>query len=50
MLEEGENENDKWITVTGKGKTKNLLKPKLELKLHNTFAILSQPSAPTIYT
>jgi hypothetical protein len=33
----------------GKGKTKKLLKPKLELKLHNAFAILSQPNAPTSY-
>jgi hypothetical protein len=49
MLEEGENENDKWNTVTGIGKTKNLLKPKLEPKLHNAFAILSQPNATTIY-
>ncbi len=49
MPEEGENKDDKWITVTGKGKTKNLLKPKLEPKLHNAFAILSQPDAPTIY-
>jgi hypothetical protein len=49
MPEEGENENDKCITVTGNGKTKSLLKPKLERQLHNAFAILSQPSAPTIY-
>ncbi len=35
--------------MTGKGKNKNLLKPKLEPKLHNAFAILSQPDAPTIY-
>jgi hypothetical protein len=35
--------------VTGNGKTKKLLKPKLEPKLHNAFAILSQPNAPTIY-
>jgi hypothetical protein len=49
MPEEGENENAKWITVTGNGKTKKLLKPKLEPKLHNAFAILSQPNAPTIY-
>jgi hypothetical protein len=49
MPEEGENKNDKWITVTGNGKTKSLLKPKLEPKLHNAFAILSQPNAPTIY-
>jgi hypothetical protein len=47
--EEGDNKNDKWITVTGNGKTKNLLKPKLEPKLHNAFAILSQPNALTIY-
>ncbi len=31
--------------MTGNGKTKNLLKPKLESKLHNAFAILSQPNA-----
>jgi hypothetical protein len=49
MPEEGENKDDKWITVTGKGKTKNLLKPKLKPKLHNAFAILSQFDAPTIY-
>jgi hypothetical protein len=49
MPEEGENEDDKWITVTGSGKIKNLLKPKLEPKLHNAFAILSQTNAPTIY-
>jgi hypothetical protein len=48
MPKEGENKDDKWITVTGKGKTKNLLKPKLKLKLHNALAILSQPNAPTI--
>ncbi len=47
--EEGENENDKWITVTGNGKTKHLLKPKLKPKLHNAFVILSQPNAPIIY-
>jgi hypothetical protein len=35
--------------VTGEGKTKTLLKPKLEPKLHNAFARLSQPDAPTIY-
>jgi hypothetical protein len=49
MPEEGENKDDKWITVTGKGKTKILLKPKLKPTLHNAFAILSQPDAPTIY-
>jgi hypothetical protein len=49
MPEEGENKNAKWITVSGNGKTKNLLKPKLKPKLHNAFAILSQPNAPTIY-
>jgi hypothetical protein len=49
MLEEGENKDDQWITVTGKGKIKKLLKPKLEPKLHNAYAILSQPDAPTIY-
>jgi hypothetical protein len=48
-MNEGENKDDKWITVTGKGKTKKLLKPKLEPKLHKAFAILSQPNAPTIY-
>jgi hypothetical protein len=49
MPEEGENKNDKWITVTGNSKTKNLLKPKLEPKLHNAFAILFQPNTSTIY-
>ncbi len=38
---------DKWITVAGNGKTKNLLSPKPKPKLHNAFAILSQPNAPT---
>jgi hypothetical protein len=46
-LEEGENKNDEWITVTGKGKTKKLLNPKPKPKLHNAFAILSQPNATT---
>jgi hypothetical protein len=46
-LEDGENDNDKWITVTGNGKTKKLLNPKPKPKLHNAFAILSQPNAPT---
>jgi hypothetical protein len=49
MSKEGENEDDKWITVTGSGKTKKLLKPKLKPKLHNAFAILSQPNDPTNY-
>ena len=48
-MEEGENEDDKWITVTGRGKHKNLLKPKLKPTLHNAFAILSQPNNPTRY-
>jgi hypothetical protein len=48
-LEEGENKEDKWITVTGRGKTKRLLKPTLKPKLHNAFAILSQPNDPTSY-
>ena len=47
--EEGENEDGKWITVTGLGKTKKLLKPTLALKLHNAFAILSLPDDPTSY-
>ncbi len=47
--EEGENENDKWITVTGTSKTKNLLNPKPKPKLHNLFALLVQPDAPTYY-
>ncbi len=46
---EGENKDDKWITVTGSGKTKKLLKPKLKPTLHNAFAILSQPDNPTSY-
>ena len=47
--EEGEREDDKWIMVTGRGKTKKLLKPKLKPTLHNAFAILSQPDDPTSY-
>jgi hypothetical protein len=47
MPEDGENKNDKWITVTGNSKTKNLLNPKPNPKVHNAFAILSQPNAPT---
>jgi hypothetical protein len=48
--EKGENEDGKWITVTGRGKTKKLLKPnKLKSKVHNAFAILSQPDNPTCY-
>jgi hypothetical protein len=42
MPEDRENDNDKWITVTGNGKTKQLLNP-------NAFAILSQPNAPIYY-
>jgi hypothetical protein len=49
MLEDGKNSNDKWITVTGNGKTKNLLNPKSNPKVHNAFAILSQPDAITHY-
>jgi len=48
-LEEGENKDDKWITVTGRGKTQKLLKPKLTPTLHNAFAIPSQPDNPTHY-
>jgi hypothetical protein len=48
-LKEGKNEDDKWITVTGSGKTKKLLTPKLKPTLHNAFAILSQPDDPTNY-
>jgi hypothetical protein len=46
MPEDGEN-NDKWIMVTGKGKTQNLLYPKPYPKVHNAFSIPSQPDAPT---
>jgi len=35
--------------VTGKGRNKILLKPKLKPTLHNAFAILSQPDDPTNY-
>ena len=35
--------------MTGRGKTKKLLKPKLKPTLHNAFAILSQPDDPTSY-
>ena len=48
-MEEEDNENDKWITVTGNGRNKILLKPKLKTTLHNAFAILSQPDDPTNY-
>ncbi len=48
-MEEGENEDDKWITVTGRGKTKQLPKPKLKPTVHNAFAMLSQPDDPTSY-
>jgi hypothetical protein len=47
-LEDGEND-DKWITVIGNSKTKNLVNPKPKPKVHNAFAILSQPGAPTHY-
>jgi hypothetical protein len=46
--EDGEND-DKWITVTGNSKTKDLLNPKPKPKLHFAFAILSEPDAPTHY-
>jgi hypothetical protein len=49
MPEDRENNNDKWITVPGNGKTNNLLNPKPNPKVHNAFAILSQPNAPTHY-
>jgi hypothetical protein len=49
MPEDGEKDNDKWITVTGNGKTKKLHNPKPNPKVHNVFAILSQPDAPTHY-
>jgi hypothetical protein len=35
--------------VTGNGKTQNFLNPKPYPKVHNAFAILSQPNAPTLY-
>jgi hypothetical protein len=35
--------------VTGNSKAKNLLNPKPNPKVHNAFAILSQPDAPTHY-
>jgi hypothetical protein len=49
MPEEGENNNIKQITVTGNGKTKILLNPKPNPKVHNAFAILSQPNTPIHY-
>ena len=48
-MEEQENKDDKWITVTGRSNTNKLLKPKLKPTLHNAFAILSQPNDPTGY-
>jgi hypothetical protein len=50
MPEEGENKNEKWNMVTGNGKTNKLLNPKPKPKLHNAFAILSQPGTPTYYS
>jgi hypothetical protein len=47
--ERTENKDDKWIIVTGRGKSKKLLKPKLKPTLHNVFVILSQPDDPTRY-
>jgi hypothetical protein len=49
MPEDGENNDDKWITVTDNSKAKNLLNHKPNPKVHNAFAILSQPNAPTHY-
>jgi hypothetical protein len=49
MPEDGENDNDKWITVTGNAKTKKILNPKFIPKVHNAFAILYQPNTPTHY-
>ena len=49
LSEDGENKDDKWIIVAGRGKHKNLLTPKLKPTLHNAFAILSQPDDPTNY-
>jgi hypothetical protein len=49
MPEDGGKDNDNRIMVTGNGKTKNLLNPKPNPKVHNAFAILSQPNAPTHY-
>ncbi len=49
MPEDGENNNNKWITVTGNSKTKNVPNPKPNPKVHNAIAILSQPNAPTHY-
>jgi hypothetical protein len=49
MPKDGENNNHKWITITGSVKTKNLLNPKPKPKVHNAFAMLSQPGAPTNY-
>jgi hypothetical protein len=48
-MPEDKKDNDNWITVTGNGKTKKLLNPKPNPKVHNAFAILSQPNAPTHY-
>jgi hypothetical protein len=47
--EDREKDNDNRITATGNGKTKNLLNPKPNPKVHNAFAILSQPNALTHY-
>jgi hypothetical protein len=50
MPENGEKDIDKWITVTGNdGKTKILLNPNPNPKVHNAFAILSHSDAPIHY-
>jgi hypothetical protein len=49
MLENGKKDNDEWITVTCNGKNKTLLNSKPSPKVHNAFAILSQPNTPTQY-
>jgi hypothetical protein len=49
MPEDREKDNDNWIMVTGNGKTKHLLNSKPKPKVHNAFAILSQPDALTHY-
>jgi hypothetical protein len=46
MPEDGEKDNGDWNMITGNGKTKNLLNPKPNPKVHHAFAILSQPGTP----
>jgi hypothetical protein len=50
MPEDRQKDNDNWITVTGNGKTKNLLNPKPNPKVHNDLPYSPNPTPPPITT